>query len=96
MSATNTINQITAAELQYAPAVLAGVQAAEVSGASGSAKAQAVIDGIMTGAGALAQTQGIPPSVSGIAALVNLTVSILNALGVFRKKSQPVAAAPGA
>lgn len=89
MSVATTVNQITSVELQFVPAVLAGVQAAEATGAPGHAKAQAVIDGVIAGSGALAGQAGVQPTVAGIAALVNLTVSILNALGIFKKKSTP-------
>jgi len=83
----STVATITQNELLYAPAVLAGVQAAEAvaADAPGHAKADAVLTGIMTGSAALATNKATPPSVAGIAALINLSVSILNALGIFRK-----------
>ncbi len=87
MSATGTIQQITFDELLYAPAALVAVLAAEQSNASGASKLQAVVNGIMAGSAALAGTAGVSPTVAGISALVNLTVSILNALGVFTHKS---------
>jgi len=96
---STTVNQITSAEVEYWPSVLAGVQIAEASlaEAAGKDKLQAVANGVIATASTLMQTPGVPPTVGGIAALASLTVSILNALGVFRKKSQPaVASAPGA
>lgn len=86
---TSTVNAITANEIAYAPAVLAGVQVAETSSASGASKAQAVINGIISGS--LALESAPQPSVAGIAALVNLTVNILNALGIFSHKAAPAA-----
>ena len=87
MSVSTVVGQITAAEVAYVPAVLAGVQAAEtVDGATGASKAEAVIAGVLAGSQALS---GAPnANVANIAALVNLTVSILNALGAFRHKAK--------
>ncbi len=82
---THTVNQITAQVVTYTPAVVAGVQAAEMSGASGESKLQAVIDGIQAGSAGLVNTP--VPQVAAIAALVNLVVSIFNALGVFKHKT---------
>lgn len=80
-----TVNDITSQIVTYTPAVVAGVQAAEVSGASGESKLTAVIDGIQKGSQV---AEGIPvPSVAAIAGLVNLVVSIFNALGVFKHKA---------
>jgi len=90
MSVAATVQNITATEIAYAPAVLAGVQAAETSNAAGSAKAQAVIDGIIAGSAAASGVAS--PTVAGISALVNLTVSILNALGVFSHKPKAATA----
>jgi hypothetical protein len=89
----STINQITAAELNYAPAVIAGVQIAESANADGASKAQAVVNGIIAGSQAL--ESATQPNVAGIAALVNLTVSIWNALGSsdLRRKGTKAAAA---
>lgn len=87
----HTIDKITANEIAYAPAVLAGVQAAETAGGSGHDKLNAVVNGIIAGSQTLESAPS--PTVAGIAALVNLTVSILNALGIFKKKA--VAASGG-
>lgn len=80
-----TIAAITTQTLTYTPAVIAGVQAAETSLASGPSKQQAVINAILAGSQA---AEGVPnPNVAAIAALVNLTVSIFNALGLFKHKA---------
>lgn len=83
-----TVNDITNQIVAYTPAVIAGVQAAEVTGVSGASKLQAVIAGIQEGSQI---AEGIPvPAVSAIAGLVNLVVSIFNAVGLF-KHSTPKA-----
>lgn len=85
MSVTSTVTAIDQGILTYVPAVIAGVQAAEVSGAAGDLKAKAVMDGIQVGSQALAQVN--QPNVAAIAGLINLVVSIFNALGVFNHKA---------
>lgn len=85
MSVTSTVNQIDAQAAKYAPAVLQGVLAVEAAakGLPGQTKADLVINTIQAGAAA---AQNVPvPAVAGIAALVNLFVSILNAAGIFKK-----------
>jgi len=85
MSIESTVNQINTQTLQYAPAAMAGIMAAEQSTASGESKLQAVLDGIQAGAHAGEQ---IPqPQVAAIAGMINLFVSIFNALGVFKHKT---------
>ncbi len=75
--------------LTYAPAVIAGVQAAESTGAPGQTKFQAVLAGILAGSQV---AEGIPiPNVQGVAALINLSVFIINAIGAFRHKAPVVA-----
>lgn len=86
MSVATTVTNITNNEVQYAPAVLAGVLAAEQSTQPGTSKAQAVVNGIIAASAAGAQVP--QPTVAGISELVNLTVSILNALGVFSHKAK--------
>lgn len=95
MSVASTVATITTNELQYAPAVLAGVQVAEAAGvnATGAEKAQAVLNGILEGSQVLATTPTVPPSVAGIAALINLSVSIINAFGLFGHKTTNVTTA---
>ena len=88
---TNTVDQINHATLTYAPAVIAGVQAAEVSGASGSNKKQAVLDGILAGA-KLGENMPIP-QVAAISGMIDMFVTIFNSLGLF-KKSSPVPKPP--
>ena len=85
-----TIQAITTDTLEYVPAVAAGVQAAELSSASGATKQQAVVNAIIAGSGAL--ETGPNPNVDAIAALTNLFVSIFNATGIFSHKSTPPAA----
>lgn len=84
MNITSTVTQIDNQVLTYVPAVLAGVQAAEQSGASGQSKKQAVLDGVLAGAKAGESVQ--IPQVAAISGLIDLIVSIFNALGVFKKK----------
>lgn len=80
-----TIATINTQTITYLPAVLAGVQAAEQSNAAGATKKQAVVNAVIAGArGAETSTN---PNVAGIAALVDLVVSILNSTGVFSHKS---------
>lgn len=81
-----TVAAINTQTLAFLPSVLAGVHAAEQSNADGATKSQAVVNAIIAGSGSLAA--GSNPDVVGIAALVNLTVSILNALGVFKHKAK--------
>ena len=104
MSTSNTaitgiplVTQITNETLQFAPAVLAGVQAAELAtGASGQTKHQAVLNGVLqgiqVGSGALAQSS--TGQVAAISGLINLFVSIFNSLGLF--KHTTVSASGGA
>jgi flagellar biosynthesis protein FliQ len=90
VSTLSTVNTITNETLTYAPAVLAGVQVAETTGASGSSKLQAVVNGVLAASQA---GEAVPnATVAGISALVNLVVSIFNATGIFSHK----AAAPSA
>ncbi len=81
MSAATAVASITQAELALLPAVLAGVQIAEASGAPGDQKYQAVI-------------QALGSASPGISALVNLAVGILNSLGAFRHKTTNVSTMP--
>ena len=81
------ITQITTQTLAYAPAVLAGIQVAEQSTASGASKQQAVVNAVLAGSGALEAAPNA--NVAGIAALVNLFVSIFNSLGLFNHKPAP-------
>jgi hypothetical protein len=85
MGVTSTITNIDTQTIRYAPAIILGVQAAEAAGvatgATGDQKAAAVLAGILAGARV---AEGIPvPQVAAIAGLIDLTVSIFNALGVF-------------
>ncbi len=89
MSTASTIQAINNDTIAYAPAVIAGIQAAEatgsITGATGPQKAQAVIDGVLAGSQALENSKNA--NVAGIAALVDLFVSIFNSLGVFKHKT---------
>jgi hypothetical protein len=82
-SITGTIATVDATAAKYASAVLTGVLAVEAAakGLPGETKAGIVLNTIITGA-TVAESAPIP-AVAGIAALINLTVSILNAAGVF-------------
>lgn len=85
MSATSTVNTITSDVASFTPAVLAGVQAAEQSTASGADKKQAVLNAIQ--AGSAEGTKIAIPQVAAISGLIDLVVSIFNALGVFSHKT---------
>lgn len=90
MSTLSTVNTITSDTLVYAPAVLAGVQAAEVSAAPGTTKLQAVVNGVLAASQA---GEAVPnATVAGISMLVNLVVSIFNATGLFSHKAATPAA----
>jgi hypothetical protein len=81
-----TIAAITSHTITFAPAVIAGVQAAEMSSANGTTKQQAVVNAVLAGARA---AEGTPnPNVAAIASLVDLVVSVLNATGLFSHKSK--------
>lgn len=91
MSVATTIAQIDNVSLQYAPQVLAGVTAIEAAAATlpGQTKKDIVINSILAGARI---GEGVPiPEVQGIAALVDLFVSILRASGIFKSKAAPPA-----
>ncbi len=80
-----TVAAINANIVAYAPAVITAVQAAEMSSASGTDKATAVINAIQQGSANL--TLAPQPDVAAIAGLVNLVVTIFNMLGVFKHKT---------
>jgi len=82
-----TIAAIDNSVIAYTPAVIAGVQAAEASSASGGTKLQAVVNGVLGTTGALESNPN--PNVAAVSALVNLFVSIFNATGLFGHKSAP-------
>jgi precorrin-4 methylase len=89
MSLNTTIAQIDATTLQFAPQVFAGVTAVEAAAAGlpGQTKAEIVINSVIAGAHA---AEGVPiPSVAGIAALVELFVTMLSATGIFKHKAKP-------
>lgn len=90
ITSTPLVTTITNETLQYAPAVLAGVQAAETAtGATGQSKHDAVLNGVLAGiqvgSGALAQAS--TGQVAAISGLINLFVSIFNSLGIFKHNS---------
>lgn len=97
MTVTATAEKIDSTSLQYAPQVLAGVTAIEKTAAElpGETKKQIVINSVLAGAHV---AEGIPiPQVAGIAALVDLFVSILKTSGFFKGKAKtppPVKAPP--
>ncbi len=81
-----TVDQITAQVATYTPAVIAAVQVAQATSASGEDKLNAVVNAILAGSQI---GEAVPvPQVAAISALVNLTVSILKSLGVFHKKPE--------
>ncbi len=75
----------------YAPIVIVGVQAAEAAGATatGEQKKNAVVQSILEGiqAGAKVGETVNVPQVAAISGLVDICVSIFNALGGFQHKS---------
>ncbi len=91
MSIVSTVNQIDTETLAYAPTAIAGILAAEQTAASGGSKKQAVIDGILAGA-KVGETVPIP-QVAAISGMIDLFVSIFNALGLFRHKTLPASPA---
>lgn len=83
-SVVKVTTQINDQILTYVPAIITGARAAETSNASGAEKKQAVIDAILAGAKA---GEAIPSAnVAAIAGTIDLVVSVLNALGVFKKR----------
>lgn len=91
MSVETMVGAISTATLTYVPTVLAGIQAAEQSSAAGADKKQAVLDGILAGA-KIGETIPVP-QVAAISGLIDLFVSIFNALGLFHHKAPAVPAA---
>ncbi len=89
MNVTSSVNNITNQIAGFAPAVIVAVQAAEaVPGASGSDKQKAVVQAVLTGVevGSQALETHSNPAVASVALLVNLVVSVFNALGLFKRK----------
>ena len=82
MSVVNTVTQIDSQIMAYTPAVMAGVTAAEASSQSGSNKKQAVLSAIQAGT-KVGETIPVP-QVAAISGLIDLVVSIFNALGIFK------------
>ncbi len=86
MPISSTVTRITNQELLYTPVILHAVQAAQASNADGETKKAAVL------AVTLAAAQGLEsnpnPNVAAIAALIDLTVSIFKATGLFSRKSK--------
>lgn len=76
MDTTTTVQLITTDILEFAPAVIAGVTAAETTGAPGADKQTRVLNGVLAGSDVLA-TDTAHPLVAGIAMLINLIASIL-------------------
>lgn len=84
---TSKVQTISADTLQYAPIVIAAMQAAELSTANGDSKKQAVVNAVIQGSGQIASDSN--PNVAAIGSLVNLFASIFNALGIFQHKPAP-------
>lgn len=84
MSLANTLNGITLQTIQLAPAL---IHAAETTSAGGPEKQSAVVSvltGIQVASGDLVNHPN--PTVAATATLVNMIVSLFNALGAFKKK----------
>ncbi len=95
MSVATTVNAITGQVVSYTPALVQSVRAAvevaeSVPDAKGPDKQRAVVSAILTGVevGSQALETHPNPTVAAIALLVNLVVSVLNSLGVFKRKSK--------
>jgi hypothetical protein len=89
MSLVTTIGKIDDVSMQFAPIVLANVAAVEAAAAGlpGQTKADIVLNAVMASAHA---AEGVPiPSVQGIAALIEMFVTILSVSGVFKHKAKP-------
>ena len=85
MSVATTVTTIDTQTLTYLPAVIAGMQAAELTGASVDSKKQAVLNAVIAGSTVLASSPN--PNVAAIAGMIDLFASIFTALGFFRKKA---------
>lgn len=87
-TATSVIAGITVQTAMYTPSVIAGIQVAEAASMAdptitGTQKAAAVIAGVSQ------SLEGSPNvNVASIAALVNLSVNIATALGLFSHKAK--------
>lgn len=90
MSTLSTINAINNQTLQFAPAVLAAVQAVEAVAPNmpGADKHTLVVNQVLAGvqAGSASAAGSSNATVAGISGLINLFVSILNATGIFNRK----------
>jgi hypothetical protein len=90
MSTTSTIDQINQETMQHAPVVLGTILAVENAVGSalpGDTKAMIVITSVLAGAQAAATSPNV--TVSSIAQLTALFVSILNATGIFKHGAKP-------
>ena len=98
MSTATVVNNITHQTLTYAPAVLGAVQAIEAVAPNlpGATKQQIVINQILAATGSVSTSleSSTNPTVAGIAGLVNLFVGILNATGIFQRKTVVPTPAP--
>ncbi len=82
MSTTQTqvdINQALSTGIAVLPGVIAGIQAAEQTGAAGATKKDIVVNGVIAGAKAVEGSN--VPTVSAVGAIVDVCVSIFNAMG---------------
>jgi hypothetical protein len=90
MSTTSTIDQINQETMQHAPVVLGTILAVENAVGSalpGDTKAMIVITSVLAGAQAAVTSPNV--TVSSIAQLTALFVSILNATGIFKHGAKP-------
>lgn len=90
-SVNPTIQSITNLTLNYTPATIAGVLAAEQSNAAGATKLQSVVNGVLATTGSLETNTN--PNVAAISALANLFVSIFNDTGLFSSKTKTASTA---
>ncbi|MGH7184514.1 MAG: hypothetical protein ACREJN_21420 [Nitrospiraceae bacterium] len=82
MSVQTTVDQINTQTLAFAPAVAAGIMAAETTGASGASKHDAVLDAIQASSAELAGLSKDHANIASISGMINMFVSIFKALKV--------------
>ncbi len=94
MSVVTTVNGITGQIVSYTPALVQSVRAAvevaeSVPEVTGPQKQRAVVAAVLEGVevGSQALETHSNPTVAAVALLVNLVVSVLNSLGVFKRKA---------
>ncbi len=86
MSVVTVTNEVNQQIISQVPNIVMLVNAAEATGLSGPEKLAGVVQ---VASGIISTTPGLPPSVEAVAQSVNLIVQLLNALGIFKKKTAP-------